>query len=933
MRYYLDTETWKIEPGLLIPPLVCLQDEEGIHLARDSHDIVEAHLDAEDTFVAHSAAFDAAVLVRAFPDLAERIYHARWECTKVKEQLIYIAKNHPFKGSYSLAACLKRHGIDGGYTLDAGGQKDEYWRLHYSELDGVPVEDWPEAAVRYAMLDVENVKDLDEWQNNNVPSVVWADLEAQTRADLDLHLLTSWGVHTDSAAVERFITKVTNEKTELEKALLVEGLITHKGKKRQKLAKERATKAFVDMGLHLDKVPLTPKGRQLLELTPDIPAGELLPDYTSVDKDSCLLSGDPALVQYARYGSVNTLLKRGKRLREGVYRPLQPRYNVLVESGRTSCSQGADGSSTLGFQIQNVHREPGLRECFIPRPGKVFFAADWSGAELHTLAEACNVLVGYSTMGEKLNQGIDLHMDFGAQLMGVSYKEAQRRRKAGDKHAKDMRQMAKCFHPDVEVLTKRGWVAMKDMDPNEKVATPYVKQGCKVEMKWEVPLRLTKSTGRLTRIHNQGIDLRVTEDHRMVGWTLQGNVRSVTPKNLNLLRYIPNVGMLEDGGSVDPDILRLAIAIQADGSYSGRKVKFGFTKKRKIHRLEELCAAVGVDVTWKEYEPKKATHNTQYHTSIGGDAVTAAKELLTAEKTLGWNLLGLAGWLREIILDEAQYWDAHKAKQCVSYQYFSAKKENMDVLQAIASITNRKSRQKGNSLTIRKNAKTRGGTFATTPLYGEQEVMCLTTRSDCILVRDGGVPVITHQCADFGFPGGLGALTFVVFAHESYGVVLTVEEAKALKAKWLVAFPEMPEYFNRICESGQPVEQLYSKRLRGGASYCATANTFFQGLAADMMKDALHRVVQEMYFPGGPWYMRRARLWGEIHDELIGEAPLAIAPEVAERVSYHMAEAGKKWCPSSPPTAEPLLMSRWSKSAETVRDAHGRLQVFQVEEV
>jgi len=600
VNYYLDSETYLIEPGILIPQMVCLQDEEGIHLRRDSHDIVEAHLDAGDTFVAHSAAFDAAVLMRAFPDLAERIYKAPWECTKVREKLIYIAKKHPFKGSYSLAMCLKRHGIDGGYNVDADGQKDEYWRLHYSELDGVPVADWPEAAVRYAMLDVENVKDLYEWQEANVPSAVWVDLEAQTRADLDLHLLTAWGVHTDPVAVERFITKVTAEKADLEKSLLASGLITHKGKKRQKLAKERATKAFVDMGLSLDKIPLTPKGRQLLEMTPNLPAHELLPDYTSVDKDACLLSGDELLVQYARYGSVNTLLKRGTRLRAGVHRPLQPRYNVLVESGRTSCSQGVDGSSTLGFQIQNVNREPGLRECFVPRQGKVFFAADWSGA----------------------------------QLMGVTYEEAQRLRKAGDKHAKDMRQMGKA--------------------------------------------------------------------------------------------------------------------------------------------------------------------------------------------------------------------------------------------------------------------------------------------------------------AMFGFPGGLGAFTFVIYAHDSYGVVLTIEEAERLKAKWLVAFPEMSDYFkiiNRICGSDRPVEQLYSKRLRGGASYCATANTFFQGLASDMMKDALHRIVSEMYFPGGPSYMRKARLWGEIHDEFIGEAPLSIAPDVAERVAFHMAEAGKKWCPSSPPTAEPLLMSRWSKSAETVRDDHGRLQVFQVEEV
>jgi len=65
-----------------------------------------------------------------------------------------------------------------------------------------------------------------------------------------------------------------------------------------------------------------------------------------------------------------------------------------------------------------------------------------------------------------------------------------------------------------------------------------------------------------------------------------------------------------------------------------------------------------------------------------------------------------------------------------------------------------------------------------------------------------------------------------------------------------------------------------------------------------------------------------------VHDELIVECPEETAPEAADEVSRLMIEAMEEYTPDVPIEAEPALMRRWSKNAESIRDANGRLEVW-----
>jgi hypothetical protein len=191
----------------------------------------------------------------------------------------------------------------------------------------------------------------------------------------------------------------------------------------------------------------------------------------------------------------------------------------------------------------------------------------------------------------------------------------------------------------------------------------------------------------------------------------------------------------------------------------------------------------------------------------------------------------------------------------------------------------------------------------------------------------------TRDCAkvaNFGLPGGLGAASLVFFARATYGVIITEEYAAELKNEWLKSWPEMRLYFSHINQLvGHEKElakviQFWSGRVRGNMGYCDACNTLFQGLAADGAKLAMFRIAYEMYcVPSSPLY--GSRLVAFIHDEFLAELKEERAHEAAERMTQLAIEEMKKVLPDVLVTSEPALMINWSKEAEKVVDAQGRL--------
>lgn len=223
-----------------------------------------------------------------------------------------------------------------------------------------------------------------------------------------------------------------------------------------------------------------------------------------------------------------------------------------------------------------------------------------------------------------------------------------------------------------------------------------------------------------------------------------------------------------------------------------------------------------------------------------------------------------------------------------------------------------------------------------------------------------------------GYPGGLGALTFMSLAKKTYKVNImkaalempeeflpgpdhkTVAwhaeqlglDTKAwkwtpmmkgialsvlLKDVWLEVYPEMVDYFDWVakqhdphnCHSDGSPKLCYTTPLgmhRAGGSYTAVANgCAMQAIGAEGAKIAVFRIMEAV---------RVGRLRGKaffpnfVHDENILSVPAdpAGAAEVIEVVEEIMVDSMQTVMPDVRISVESALMERWLKKAEPVRD-------------
>jgi DNA polymerase I-like protein with 3'-5' exonuclease and polymerase domains len=891
MKIAIDTETELITETNLTPRLVCMSVAVDDHVMLfDRHQSVqmfEGILSTDATIIGHNIAYDFGVLCAAglsYDKVFEAYESGRIVDTKIKAKLDDIARGIYRSVKYDLAACCQRY-------LDLHVAKQDTWRLRYGELYDTPIEQWPTDAREYALNDARVTLAL-EAAIHDLP-----DVTRQTAYEWWLHLTSVRGIATDGPRVQRMLTELTQEAEGLVDLLCVNGLLEPNMTRNTKAVQRRIAAALGS------KAKKTPTGK------------------VQTSAEACEATGDPVLQAYARFGQILNVL--GKDADYLTKPEIHARFD-LAESGRSTCSKP---------NLQNIRRGMGMRECFVPRPGYVFAIADYNTLELCSLAQVCYSWLGHSVLRDTINAGKDPHTMVAAQILGTDYDTALTRVKdSTDQEAFNARQCGKvCFHPDTEVLTRRGWVKFPDLSANEQVCSANVLDNGQVELHWEVPLALTQRhfSGKLVHLKNEGIDLRVTPDHRMVGWRGNGKAFTTTPEKFNLVRYFPNAGELQNDTDMPADfvkLLRLAVAVQADGSYYTNSVKLGFTKQRKIDRLKSML------------EPE------EYRLSVNGKiAVTwfhltqelskKVKALLTEDKgiPLWWTELPLV--CRKVILDELKYWDGTTNGKRLGFSYCSVVKSNVDNLQAIATLTGYKTsirvqyrenplHQTAYNLNVKPRNKSRGENVKTTLLNYDDIVYCLTTRNDTIVVRDKGKPVITRQC-NFGFPGGLGPNKLVLFAHAGYGVTLTETRAQDLRITWLNTYPEMSEFFKAVDKRDEPITQLFSGRFRGGCYFTSACNTLFQGLGADITKCAGFAISKACYTDkSSPLY--GSHIVNFEHDAFILEVPALMGHEAAMEMQRIMVETPKVFCPDVILRAEPALSKRWSKNVKPIFE-NGRL--------
>lgn len=469
----LDTETHLIKPGLLAPRIVCFSwaepGEEPLLELRDAGlDRLRRVLHTTDHLTSHNAPFDLACAAADAPDLLPLIFRAyrdgRIHCTISRQKVIDVA--------LGMRKFRRRKRADGtlyvtkaGYTLaelvelytGRHLEKEDTWRLRYALLDDVPIAEWPEDARRYAINDA--VEHLVVWkaQHDEMRDHWGGDLPNLTetaQAAWALHLMSCWGVRAEAAAVERFVG-VCEEQIEIMRGHLVcdacEGKRVGCSKCGGKGGADPTQPAILKPDGTRTMAEIRRRVVESLErLQIDVPRTDPTDRFpegqVQTDKETLEKTDDPQLHALAEAMTFEKHLGQwGPVVKAGVDRPVCARYNELVETGRTSCSAGANGDGT---NFQNPPRKGDVRPCFVPRPGWVYVSTDADTIELRSHAQNCLELVGWSKMADALVEqhrsgGPDLHLRLAANIINMDPYEAKARYLEGDPDVKEARQFAK----------------------------------------------------------------------------------------------------------------------------------------------------------------------------------------------------------------------------------------------------------------------------------------------------------------------------------------------------------------------------------------------------------------------------------------------------------------------------------------------------------
>lgn len=428
----LDCETCLIQPGLQIPPLVCVSTDDGTgpmlchHTDRKA---ILACLDA-DRIVGLNISYDLAVIAHEFEalDAVIRAYEEdRVTDVGIRQRLIDIAtgtlgwmdvNGKRMKNEYSLEDVALLHL---GIQMD----KKNEWRMRFGELRDVPVDWWPAPARAYALQDA--VVPLAVYHKQERYTEWLEDQYRQARADFWIKLMSAWGLVTDPARVEAFERAAKEDYDRLAAQLVEYGLkrpdrTNRKGALVEGSRDKKAAQELVEFVCRRDGIPV-----------PRTAPSKQFPDgQVKTDKEFLLASSDPALRALGEFQHAEHVLSTEVELvKRGL---IHSRFTSLVATGRTSSSPN----------VQNMPTKVGMRECFVPRPGRVLVACDYEGMELRTWSQVCLALLGHSKMADVLNADGDPHSLVAADILHVSIDEALQRKKLGKDKDPDAYKARQC---------------------------------------------------------------------------------------------------------------------------------------------------------------------------------------------------------------------------------------------------------------------------------------------------------------------------------------------------------------------------------------------------------------------------------------------------------------------------------------------------------
>ena len=336
-----------------------------------------------------------------------------------------------------------------------------------------------------------------------------------------------------------------------------------------------------------------------------------------------------------------------------------------------------------------------------------------------------------------------------------------------------------CLTGDHEVLTPKGWKRIDEVTMDDTVA------------QWEYSTRaitFVNPQAIIVKPHdglmyhfydgNRNVSQITTPNHRMpIVYPYSSFLTSPLCNTAETVHYsggnaLPTAGFISTGGRHMTAQERLYVAVQADGTmcsekYTGANTgyvyyKFGFSKKRKINRLFELCNAAN----WRISEIDSKSERAIADGARTFYVYVPVCEYNKLAKTFDWFDLDKISyeWAMDF-LDEIKYWDGNVTDKGRT-RYISTNKACIDKVVAIAHLVGHRAHvtviperisalMPGGSYSNTKQSYqvyicdrpyTVGNAIIKTAIEYTGNVYCLTVPSSYFMVRHSGAVSVTGNC-------------------------------------------------------------------------------------------------------------------------------------------------------------------------------------------
>lgn len=902
-------------------------------------------LDPGVTIVGHNTSFDLAVAAATDPELFGLIFD-KYEAglihdTQIRQQLIDIAtgeakfhtdeEGEPKKTSYDLASLARR-------LLDKHVQKKDTYRLRYAELDGVPLSQWPEEASGYAIGDAVTTAQVHAKQDEIAGGPIPNSAE-QHRAAWALHLMSVWGVRTDGPAVAKLKTELEADFRRMMLELRPTGLLkivpsrlVTRGALKGQTTAEKVTK---NMKAIKARVVACYEGKGALQIVGgkeiavigeprEVPLSDSGKNV-STSKKTLVESGDPQLKKLAEAGGVGKLLNTYVPVLEsGTKVPICPRYNVLVETGRTSCSQ----PNCFDGETEILTAEGWVRfDQYVGGKVAQFFTEDQridfiDPVQVHRYAHNAKLL-------RHKNEHIDLVTTSDHRCLIQNRKTEAWRVVSASELPEDWRILNSGHFAggeglplsDAELILLCALQADGTYHDSGLDFTFYKKRkqdrfrGALVAATAKYAEGDRKAygeiVGRRFRIQKSDLVDRLTAllgPGKVFGhWLLQMSRHQIDIFCKEVFHWdgcFTRMNHFASSKPVNSDWVQILLTL------SGRRAKVRIYDNGNPRAL----LSHQVDVSRNGYSLTTNIERSETEPAAEVYCVSVPSGFIVVRRSGAAVIVGncqnppRGGGVRECFVPRPGWVYAFS-----DYDTLELRALAQVCLDVLGQSQMAEALRRGEDLHLSLAAEMLGITLDEAKRHMD--------------AGDAEIAEYRQQAkpANFGFPGGMAAESFREYA-EGYQIFLTSEQAKNIHSTWFRKWSEMEPYFawvNSLTQGDEPIMQIRSGRVRGGAGYCAVANGFFQGLAADGAKEALWLVAKECYID------KTSALYGcrpcfFLHDEIGIEIPrrwigAARASAATERLSAVMVEAMKKWIPDVPISCGPYMVRRWYKGAKAVR--------------